>query len=80
MGSRVQTCNTDNKNNVTDAERIQVEMWEAQRDGQSSKRLSLAKELAGKYPKSSMAHVWLGTVFTEQFMFDEAIKSLKTKH
>ena len=68
----------DNKNNVTDAERIQVEMWEAQRDGQSSKRLSLAKELAGKYPKSSMAHVWLGTVFTEQFMFDEAIKSLKT--
>ncbi len=67
----------DNKNSVTDAERIQVEMWEAQRDGQSSKRLSLAKELAEKYPKSSMAHVWLGIVYTEQFMFDEAIKSLK---
>ena len=68
----------DNKNSVTDAERIQVEMWEAQRDGQSSKRLSLAKELAEKYPKSSMAHVWLGIVYTEQFMFDEAISSLKT--
>jgi len=69
---------TDNKNNVSDAEKIQIEMWEAQRNGQSSKRLNLAKELAEKYPKSSMAHVWLGLVYTEQYMFDEAISSLKT--
>ena len=31
----------DNKGNGSDAERILVEMWEAQRDGQSSKRLEL---------------------------------------
>ena len=68
----------NNKSGVADAERIQVEMWEAQRDGQSSKRLELAKELAEKYSKSSMAHVWLGNVYTSQYMFDEAITSYKT--
>tara|TARA_Y100000590_G_scaffold348510_1_gene399567 strand:- start:449 stop:1954 length:1506 start_codon:yes stop_codon:yes gene_type:complete len=68
----------DNKNNASDAERIQVEMWEAQRDGKSSKRLDLAKELAEKYNKSSLAHVWLGNVYTQQYMFDDAINSYKT--
>ncbi|MFL3053024.1 MAG: hypothetical protein ACJZ15_07565 [Candidatus Neomarinimicrobiota bacterium] len=36
-----QDCGIDNKDSATDAERIQVEMWQAgQRDGQSSERLS----------------------------------------
>ena len=68
---------TDNKDGVSDAERILVEMWESQRDGQSSKRLELAKDLAEKYTNSSMAHVWLGNVYTSQYMFDEAIDSYK---
>ena len=67
----------DNKGNGSDAERILVEMWEAQRDGQSSKRLELAKELVNKYPNSSESHTWLGDVYTEQFMFDDAITSYK---
>ncbi len=67
----------DNKNEGSDAERIQVEMWEAGRDGKSSERLELAKELVDKYPNSSEAHVWLGIIYTEQYMLDEAIKSLK---
>tara|TARA_Y100000996_G_scaffold348708_1_gene287329 strand:- start:804 stop:2309 length:1506 start_codon:yes stop_codon:yes gene_type:complete len=67
----------DNKDSASDAERIQVEMWQAGRDGKSSERLDLAKELVKKYPNSSESHVWLGIVYTEQYMFDEAIKSLE---
>tara|TARA_B100001559_G_scaffold160534_1_gene134715 strand:+ start:342 stop:1847 length:1506 start_codon:yes stop_codon:yes gene_type:complete len=66
-----------NKENASEAERIIVEMWEAQRDGKSSKRLELAKDLVNKYPNSSESHTWLGDVYTEQFMFDEAIESYK---
>ena len=68
----------ENKDNGSEAERIQVEMWQAGQDGKSSERLVLAKELVNKYPNSSEAHVWLGIVYTEQYMFDEAISSLKT--
>ena len=67
----------DNKDSASDAERIQVEMWQAGRDGKSSERLDLAKELVKKYPNSSESHLWLGVVYTEQYMFDEAIKSLE---
>ena len=65
----------ENKDNGSEAERIQVEMWQAGQDGKSSERLVLAKELVNKYPNSSEAHVWLGIVYTEQYMFDEAIDS-----
>ena len=68
----------DNKDSASDAERIQVEMWEAGQDGKSSERLELAKDLVNKYPNSSEAHVWLGIVYTEQFMFDDAISSFNT--
>ena len=54
----------DNKDSASDAERIQVEMWQAGRDGKSSERLDLAKELVKKYPNSSESHVWLGIVYT----------------
>ena len=64
-----------NKDNVSDAERIRVEMWEAGRDGKSSKKLELAKELVNKYPQSSEAYVDLGSVYSEQYKLDEAIKA-----
>jgi tetratricopeptide (TPR) repeat protein len=67
----------DNKESVSNAEKILVEMWEAGKEGKSGKRLELAKDLVSKYPESSEAHTWLGDIYTEQFMFDEAIRSYK---
>jgi tetratricopeptide (TPR) repeat protein len=67
----------DNKSSASEAERIQVEMWEAGRDGKSSEKLQLAKDLVNKYPNSSEAHLELGIVYTNRFMFDEAIGSFK---
>ena len=66
-----------NKDKVSDAERIRVEMWMAQRDGESTKKLDLAKELVAKYPNSSEAYVELGNVYKEQYMLDEAIDSFE---
>jgi tetratricopeptide (TPR) repeat protein len=68
----------DNKSSVSDAEKILVEMWKAGRDGKSAEKLELAKSLVSKNSKSSMSHVWLGNIYTDQFMFDEAIEAYKT--
>ena len=66
-----------NKDNVSDAERLMVEMWIAGRDGDPSKRLELAQKLVEMYPKSSESYVALGNVYVEQFSFDEAISSFE---
>ena len=66
-----------NKDNVSDAERLMVEMWMAGRDGNPAKRLELALKLVEMYPKSSESHVALGNVYVEQFRFDEAISSFE---
>ena len=64
-----------NKDNVSDAERIRVEMMIAGREGDQETRLSLAKELVEKYPNSSDAYMELADKYREQYKLDDAIKN-----
>ena len=41
-----------NKDKVSEAEKLLVEMWEAGRDGNTTKQMEFAKELVNKYPNS----------------------------
>ena len=64
-----------NKDKVSDAERLRVEMMMAGREGDQSGRLELAKELVQKYPNSSEAYEVLGDMYREQYKLDDAIKN-----
>ena len=62
-----------NKNNGSDAEKLRVEIYVANRDGRLEDRVNLSKELVNKYPKSSEAYVFLGNAYTSVRDFDNAI-------
>ena len=47
-----------NKNNGSDAEKLRVEIYVANRDGRLKERVRLAKELVNKYPNSTEAAVF----------------------
>jgi len=64
-----------NKETVSEAEKIMVEIWEAGREGKPDKRLELARNLTKKYPNSSEAYIELGNILRQQYKFDESIES-----
>ena len=64
-----------NKDKVSDAERLRVEMMMAGRQGDQSRRLELAEELVQKYPNSSEAYEVLGDMYREQYKLDDAIEN-----
>ncbi len=63
-----------NKENGTPAERLRVEIYEANRNGNAIKVVDLSKELVNQYPNSSEAYVLLGNAYTNVRDFDNAIK------
>ena len=62
-----------NKNNGTEAEKLRVDIWVANRDGRSTDVIYFAKELVNRYPNSSEAYVFLGNAYTAVKDFDSAI-------
>tara|TARA_Y100001958_G_C21239967_1_gene567364 strand:+ start:227 stop:1735 length:1509 start_codon:yes stop_codon:yes gene_type:complete len=66
-----------NKENVSDAEKLQVEIWMAYRDQENDKVIGLAKELTKKYPNSSESHIVLGDAYINQYMFEEGMASFE---
>ena len=60
-----------NKETVSEAEKIMVEIWEAGREGKPDKRLELARNLTKKYPNSSEAYIELGNILRQQYKFDD---------
>ena len=62
-----------NKNNGSDAEKLRVEIYVANRDGRSKDRVRISNELVNKYPNSSEAYVFLGNAYTSVRDFDNAI-------
>ena len=63
-----------NKNKGSEAEKILVDIYIANRDGRLIDRINLANNLVKAYPSSSQAHVHLGFAYTSVQDFDNAIK------
>jgi len=63
-----------NKDKGSEAEKILVEIYVANRDGRLMDRVNLAKSLVDKYPSSSASYVALGFAYTAIRDFDNAIK------
>ena len=64
-----------NKDKVSEAEKLLVEMWEAGRDGNTTKQMEFAKELVNKYPNSSDSYVELGNMYKNETKLDGAIEN-----
>ena len=63
-----------NKALGTPAEKLRVEIYEANRNGNTTKVVNLSKELVNQYPHSSEAYVLLGDAYTIIRDFDSGIK------
>ena len=63
-----------NKALGTPAEKLRVEIYEANRNGNATKVVNLSKELVNQYPNSSEAYVLLGDAYTIIRDFDSGIK------
>jgi len=61
------------KNNGSEAERLRVNMYVADRDGRLIDAVNFSKELVNKYPNSSEAYTILGNAYTAVQDFDNAI-------
>ena len=61
------------KNNGSEAERLRVNMYVADRDGRLIDAVNISKELVNKYPNSSEAYTILGNAYTAVQDFDNAI-------
>jgi len=67
----------NNKNNGTEAERIRVDIFLANREGNTNESIRLAQELVSKYPTSSEAYVDLGNAYNNIRNFEMAAKNYK---
>ena len=66
-----------NKNNGSEAERIRVDIFIANREGDTNESIRLAQELVSKYPNSSEAYVDLGNAYNNIRNFEMAAKNYK---
>ena len=62
-----------NKNNGSEAEKLRVDIYVADRDGRLIDVINFSKELVNKYPNSSEAYTILGNAYTAVQDFDKAI-------
>ena len=62
-----------NKNNGSEAEKLRVNIYVADRDGRLKDVVNFSKELVNKYPNSSEAYTILGNAYTAVQDFDNAI-------
>tara|TARA_B100001964_G_scaffold200966_1_gene228399 strand:- start:6877 stop:8388 length:1512 start_codon:yes stop_codon:yes gene_type:complete len=67
----------NNKNNGSEAERIRVDIFIANREGNTNKAFTLAEELVTKYPNSSQAYEVLGNVYNNIRNFEMAEENYK---
>ena len=62
-----------NNNNGSEAEKLRVNIYVADRDGRLKDVVNFSKELVNKYPNSSEAYTILGNAYTAVQDFDNAI-------